>query len=789
MKKIACINKLLVFLVCVLVCLGLQALSQNRALHFDGDNDYVTLDPILDFQPNADFTVEMWIKLDMNTVYQNEFRRLFTFVNDPQSDGSLFEFGVHDGDFRLQYSSEISGTNSGGIIYIDVGNTLFDFNWHHIAVVREGDLCKVYLDCAERWDNTGYSDIGVLNTRTFEMGTKNGTYEPFSDWFGEIEEFKLWNVARPHAQLIENCSACMPPFNASCMVAYWPFDQGVAGGNNTSIQTVTDISPSANHGMLSPFGMTPPGFALNGLSSNFILSTAPLVYPAYNYHKVVLSNPNQTTTVSSICNGEAVHFSVTDNNGQAVQPALGTIVNWQYSDDNGLNWYDIVPVSPVFEVFTFVSPPGHPALSISCSNHPTGFVDRHYRAVIYITEGTNTCYYEAESEVLTICCPVQSAYVEVTPAEFSQGFCEGENIDLNVKLVSNMPNPSGNNYVNITWYLIVNSSSTHLPAYDNMLDFTYNLTNMQPHSICFRAVISNCSCPVVTVQACTSVEPMPVCGTITGSSANLIQIGTNEYHICPGDDAAIAIDQPFFNCNAVWQYRFPNTQPNTWNNLGSGNPIQNTNILPQLTLGSQQTWPTGETCIQYRIACLPMGYPNSNCSPCYSNMVSVCLKPEPQMPLISGQNPICTGSATVLYVQNPEGGVTYQWYYNGLQVGVGNSIPASQEGCYKVVADDGCYTLVSDEYCLTVCKPIAIISCPDCPCVGDVVTLSAAQSFFNCGLAVSYNWSFSSGTLIADNGVTIDHKPDPSGTTYTLTIIDEFGCSHTTSLTIVPCND
>ncbi len=772
--------------------------GQNNALHFDGDNDFITLSPISGFALNSDFTVEMWFYSTAtggNGTCFGDFRRLFALG----APGSRFEIGECNG---LLSSFSIAD----GVLQSSIN--IRDNQWHCISAVRSGNIAEVYLD-GNLIQALSSTLMGTFTANLFRVGHwPGGSLTPGQDWEGYVDEVKLWNIALLPSQLT-TCNTCVLTGQEAGLVAYWRFDEGIAGWLNTGVTAVTDMSFPANNGILSLSSLTPPGFLLQlGQTSNFVASTAPILYPEYTNSITFISDPLQTIGLTSICSGDAVHFSIYSGlAGNIAQAGAGTSVMWEYSDDcfstAGIPITPDPTPSALFSGFSFVSPPGHLATSVVpalCS--PNAYVDRSYRAIITVTDGTNTCTYTTDPFCsLRICCPVQNALLNISPSPIAPAttFCEGDVVQFNVTLSSNMPQPNPFNNVHINWCVIDGGVTIPLtgPGYDDQISITYSGPPLTQPNICFKATISNCSCPPVTVQQCITVDPKPVCGTITGASspATLMpdpDLDPDHYLICLGDDAAVEVVLPFTNCNKVWQYMFTSgSSAGVWKDLGTSNTTQNTNVLPHLKpASSPYLWPPGEICINYRIECRPYNYPNSGCPPCYSNEVRICLKQRPLAPVITAvPNPICKGSSSLLSVPNPDPNCSYEWYCNGLQVGFGDFFNATQQACYWVTCNDGCFTVASNKVCLDVCEAVAIINCPIpiCPCVGDTITLSAANSYSTCGGALTYAWSWNNGTLVADNGITLDHIPDAGGTTYTLTVTDANGCTHTTQTTIIPC--
>jgi hypothetical protein len=794
--KISCMEYLAfcgLFFAALLAAIPLS--GQNNALHFDGANDYVTLTPINGFAPNSDFTVEMWFRASSPGQNCNgNFRRFFIFTG--LNPTTRFEVGECGGDLRFFWSS---GTVTSSVIPIPMGGVLVNGDWYHLAVVRSGSSVEIYIDCNLVWTNDPTMALPALNSDFFRVGHWRGGNTPGQDWHGEIDEVRLWRVALNAQDIAQNCGNCVLAGSDVRLIAYWRFDEGIPAGNNTSITMVTDASSAwPNPGVLSSSSsLNPPGFALTGPASNFVASTAPLTFPYYPDHEVFISNLQQDIGLTTICSGRAVHFSITNPSIWPATPPSGAnvAISWAYSDDGGTSWITIPPLSPtstVFNGFSFGSPPNHPATTIDCTNNTLGYVIREYQAIIEVTDPAGICTYTTASATLQIDCPVGNPSISITPAG---PLCEGDQVSFSVVL--NFPTIAA---TQISWSISDGFFTTPLtgPAYDNQTAIIYppsGTYTIGVDNISFIAEINNGTCPPATVYAQVLVDPMPVCGTIAGSPhtnpTNLTQISANPlvYEICPGLDAAVEIVVPFINCIPTWQYMFPSV--GVWNSLGTSNDIQNTNVLPHLhPANSPFLWPAGETCIVYRIECLPLSWPNSGCLPCLSETVMICLTPEPPVPVITGTTPICKGDISTLAIALPLLGINYTWYHNGLPVGTGAFFDAENNGCYWVEGIDQCgQTVVSSYFCLDVCEVVAAISCPqpECPCVGDTITLSAASSYSTCGGPLTYTWSWDSGTLVSDNGTSIEHIPDASGTTYTLTVTDVNGCSQTVQTQITPC--
>ncbi len=228
-----------------------QAQQPGNCLAFDGINDYVsipaTLTTATTLSTNTAITIEYWFR---GTSLQSAVRM--------QNSGNYIIAG-----HNLKHAiSTDGGTNNG----VAISSVVYDGRWHHIAMTWQKNTIngfKSYVDgvlYAQR--NSANVNLPTL-TVTGYLGTYGGTSE-FTN--GKLDEVRIYNAALSQANIqfdMVNATSQL----TSNLLAYYNFNQGTAGGTNTAINTLTDVSVNARNGTLI-------NFARSGSNSNWIESYA-----------------------------------------------------------------------------------------------------------------------------------------------------------------------------------------------------------------------------------------------------------------------------------------------------------------------------------------------------------------------------------------------------------------------------------------------------------------------------------------------------------------------------------
>lgn len=224
-----------------------------NALNFDGSDDFVNIPHVV----SSDFTVEYWMKTSSTGPGNNSSQWyggsgiVDAEVGGVTTDwgtsltGQYLAFGVGNPDVTIHSSSIV---NTG--------------NWIHVAATWKQSTGQMilYINGIQEDANTGSTVTRSAPGRiTFGEIQTNG-----NRFNGTIDEVRIWNVVRTQSEIQAGMNYELDPASGSTanLVAYYSFNQNIAGGTNTGMLTLID-QKNNNNGTLN-------NFALSGASSNFV---------------------------------------------------------------------------------------------------------------------------------------------------------------------------------------------------------------------------------------------------------------------------------------------------------------------------------------------------------------------------------------------------------------------------------------------------------------------------------------------------------------------------------------
>ncbi|MGG9962613.1 LamG-like jellyroll fold domain-containing protein [Ferruginibacter sp. SUN106] len=264
-------NLKIILTIALFFSLSSKTNAQGNALNFDGINDHVIIGPSAGlYAAGGAYTKEAWI-LKGNW---------FTAENIVSSKDPFF----------IEYDQHVNASNDYIIPnqeHYDVINPekLENNHWVHMAVTFDGvSTMKMYHNGVLVDVNTAapYTSASGQNYIGCFFDTDAGHVDYF--FTGAMDEIRIYNIALTQAQIQADMVSPTPAVPAS-LLAHYNFNNGVAEGNNTGLNTLTDMSGNGNNGAMVNFANT-------GATSNWVGSYA-MIVPVGNAATTVLTNSFQ----------------------------------------------------------------------------------------------------------------------------------------------------------------------------------------------------------------------------------------------------------------------------------------------------------------------------------------------------------------------------------------------------------------------------------------------------------------------------------------------------------------
>lgn len=271
----------------------------DDALDLDGANDYIS---IQNYNYNSsgltELTVEAWIRTNSGadqviaSFDRSEYWRLE--INGTAAGTGEVGFGIN--------------TNAGTIDF--GGNTrVDDGNWHHIAATFDNGSIAIYvdgvLDASTSFGATfgnGITRFGFVGVGS-EASIFDGSTGPNAYLNGDIDEFRIWNVARSANEIAEYQDKCALPETG--LVLNYRMDNG------TGSSLVTDRTSNGNNGTLK--NMNP---------ANDWISGGPVIYGCCESSRIpaiaridTVDGTGLSGSSDTICGTGSVNLSASGSSG------------------------------------------------------------------------------------------------------------------------------------------------------------------------------------------------------------------------------------------------------------------------------------------------------------------------------------------------------------------------------------------------------------------------------------------------------------------------------------------
>jgi hypothetical protein len=339
----------------------------GTALEFDGIDDIVRAGGFVSTPSTvpitSEVTIEFWQKV---TAAKNQN----TFTLDPHVEGSVIHAHTPWSDGVVYWDFGTSAT-AGRLQYRPPANIIG--TWQHFALVaRSGAFMHIYRNGVLEASKSVSSTFTPGNY-ALQLGGGSGY-----NFEGQLDEFRVWNVARTDQQIAQNFNASLTG-TESGLVAYYRMNEGAGS-------TLVDSSARAANGLL-----------LNGTA--WVGSTAPVNVPVANTLAASGVSEGSATLNGSVKGGDAASpSSYWFEYGQGVAPVPD-------SAENAVFFYNVgSPIGALFQVNFNAAP----ALVQSFTNinvfgqpfwpgGPLDYFAARYMGRLYVpTSGTYTFYLQSD---------------------------------------------------------------------------------------------------------------------------------------------------------------------------------------------------------------------------------------------------------------------------------------------------------------------------------------------------------------------------------------------------------
>ncbi|MBK7762116.1 MAG: T9SS type A sorting domain-containing protein [Bacteroidetes bacterium] len=278
-------------LVITLLAFTERAFSQDRALNFDGFDDYVNVPSIP--SPTGSFTAEAWAR--METKGQRTV---------------LSKIGTGYYGYTISYDfidDRMEADMGTGTNWVFVASILpWNLNqWYHVAFVYDATISTLHF----YQDGALQGSVVAVPSHSF-TSFKIGNDDWNEVWDGDIDEVRYWNIARTQSEIQSTMHTELTGTETG-LVNYYKFNQGVAGGNNTTISTLTDSKGTSTGSILN--------FDMDGPSSNFVGSNALGIDIVQDENFSIYPNPVQDELI-------IVSKTFTENLSFEIYNSLGQLI-------------------------------------------------------------------------------------------------------------------------------------------------------------------------------------------------------------------------------------------------------------------------------------------------------------------------------------------------------------------------------------------------------------------------------------------------------------------------------
>ena len=270
------------------------------ALNFNGTNNYIAISAgsALNNLGLANFTMEAWVNPGSISGVQSIIRK--------SGDYNLY---LNNGVLYAEVWTNGMGNTARQIV--SGSTTLSADTWAHVAFTWNNSLNTgvLYVNGIAQTITTNASPIS--SSESLQIGESSEYGQPFA---GSMDEVRIWNRALCGSEILNNMNAELKVVGQTGLVAYYPFNEGIAAGTNPAVTNAADSSGNGNNGTLT-------NFALTGTTSNWVNPGA-ITTGSYSPTFTASTSPiSVTTATNTICSGSSTTFTASGSSYYAWLPA------------------------------------------------------------------------------------------------------------------------------------------------------------------------------------------------------------------------------------------------------------------------------------------------------------------------------------------------------------------------------------------------------------------------------------------------------------------------------------
>ncbi|WP_316813794.1 putative Ig domain-containing protein [Pedobacter heparinus] len=280
----------------------------ENSLVFNGTNQYaeVPARSALDFTTG---TVEMWIKPGWDAGAHDAVNPCIAAMRSTSTTRWSFHINRDLGSIGLW-----NNTN-----YLSRNFTFVKNQWYHVAFVITGSNTEIFVNGASI-GSTGNGMRTVATGLTFKLAqSQTGSNEIFK---GEIDEVRIWNIARSSTQIASNRSDAVAA-NSTGLIGYYKIDADILANTNQENYELKDYSTASANGKIYNYfapivttgttsAITTTGFTGGGeVTSNGggVITARGLVYSSTNPTPTILDGKTNIGTGDGTFSGAVTGLS------------------------------------------------------------------------------------------------------------------------------------------------------------------------------------------------------------------------------------------------------------------------------------------------------------------------------------------------------------------------------------------------------------------------------------------------------------------------------------------------